>query len=54
MFNVCRFGHKFEEEVANPSDMILFRKMKRETKKDTTGVDKDAMDAVFAEDVCYI
>ncbi|XP_045604272.1 LOW QUALITY PROTEIN: double-strand break repair protein MRE11 [Procambarus clarkii] len=51
MFNVCRFGHKFEDTVANSSDMILFRRMKKEAKKGEMGVDKDAMDAVFNEDV---
>lgn len=54
MFNVCRFGHRFEEDVANPSDIVLFKRMKREVKKDTIGIDKDAMDAVHAEDVTEI
>nr|XP_053643704.1 double-strand break repair protein MRE11-like [Cherax quadricarinatus] len=51
MFNACRFGHRFENEVANPSEMILFRKFKQEKKPADIGIDGDAMDAVFAEDV---
>ncbi|XP_042860565.1 double-strand break repair protein MRE11-like [Penaeus japonicus] len=52
MFNTTRFGHKFTDEVANPNEMILFKKQRKEIKKNDTGIDKDAMDAVFAgEDV---
>ncbi|CAL4135342.1 unnamed protein product [Meganyctiphanes norvegica] len=47
MFNVVRFGHKFAEVVANPEDMILFKKEKKEVKKDELGIDNDAMDAAF-------
>ncbi|KAG7162191.1 double-strand break repair protein MRE11-like [Homarus americanus] len=50
MFNACRFGHRFKDDVANSTDMILFRKKKLE-KKEEIGIDKDAMDAVFNEDV---
>lgn len=55
MFNTTRFGHKFTDEVANPNEMILFKKQRKEIKKNDTGIDKDAMDAVFAgEDVSLV
>lgn len=55
MFNVTRFGHRFEEEVANPTDIVLFRKMRADVKKSEKGadqgVDGETMDALFSEDV---
>lgn len=55
MFNTARFSHKFTEDVANPNEMILFKKERKEKKKNETGIDKEAMDAVFAgEDVSLV
>ena len=52
MFNISRFGHKFAEEVANPNDIILFKKFRKETKReDLGGIDQEAMDAVFDQNV---
>lgn len=54
MFNTTRFGHKFTDDVANPNEMILFKKQRKEIKKNDTSIDKEAMNAVFAgEDVSF-
>lgn len=57
MFNVTRFGHRFEGEVANPADIVLFRKMRVDVKKSDKGTDQgidgETMDALFSEDVSF-
>ncbi|XP_066985311.1 double-strand break repair protein MRE11 isoform X4 [Macrobrachium rosenbergii] len=48
MFNTVRFGHMFEELLANPNDMILFKKeVQQKKKKVESGVDDENMDALF-------
>lgn len=48
MFNAVRFGLQYTDKVANPSDIVLFRKQ-RITGKMTTGgnFDKEALEALF-------
>lgn len=47
MFNYIRFGQQYNNRVANPMDMILFKKQVKRTKQDTKMFDQAAMDYVF-------
>lgn len=52
MFSPIRFGQQYNEQVANPIDMILFKRAARKQKFHVKGVDKEAMDIAFdGEDV---
>ncbi|XP_006821584.2 double-strand break repair protein MRE11-like [Saccoglossus kowalevskii] len=45
-FNICRFGQKFVDRVANPKDIILFHRRKAIEKKDfKSNIDKDELDS---------
>lgn len=47
MFNHIRFGQQYNNRVANPMDMILFKKQVKRTKHDAKPFDQAAMDSVF-------
>lgn len=47
MFNYIRFGQQYNKRVANPMDMILFKKQVKRTKHDAKPFDQAAMDFVF-------
>lgn len=47
MFNSVRFGNTYHGRVANPIDMILFKKNAKRTPTDVMPVDKEAMQQVF-------
>lgn len=47
MFNAVRFGNQYHGRVANPIDMILFKKNAKRTPTDVMPVDKEAMKQVF-------
>ncbi|XP_068243808.1 double-strand break repair protein MRE11 isoform X2 [Palaemon carinicauda] len=49
MFNTVRFGHTFEDLLANPNDMILFKKEVQQKKKAESVVDDEVMNALFEE-----
>jgi hypothetical protein len=48
MFNAVRFGLQYTARVANPSDIVLFRKQR--TGKEKTGgkFDKEALETLFS------
>lgn len=54
MFNAIRFGQQYNAQVANPMDVILFKKKPRRQKFDLKPFDDDAMDGVFDGEVQYI
>lgn len=54
MFNPIRFGQQYNTQVANPMDVILFKKKVRRQKIDLKPFDDDAMDGVFGREVKYI
>jgi double-strand break repair protein MRE11 len=48
MFNAVRFGLQYATKVANPSDIVLFRKQRIMDKvKAESKFDKDALEALF-------
>uniref|UniRef100_A0A2Z5U614 Double-strand break repair protein n=1 Tax=Reticulitermes speratus TaxID=60591 RepID=A0A2Z5U614_9NEOP len=48
MFNAVRFGLQYTDRVANPSDIVLFRKQRVTGKVTTEGnIDKEALEALF-------
>jgi len=48
MFNAVRFGLQYTDRVANPSDIVLFRKQRITGKAKTEGnFDKEALEALF-------
>lgn len=47
MFNSIRYGSTYYGRVANPIDMILFKKQKKSVLPDVLPVDKGALNAVF-------
>lgn len=52
MFNPIRFGHQYTGQVANPSDIIAFKKVTKRSKAEQALFDTDAMKKVFAEVKC--
>jgi hypothetical protein len=47
MFNAVRFGLQYTDRVANPSDIVLFRKQRVTGKVTTEGnIDKEALEAL--------
>lgn len=49
MFNSVRFGNTYYGRVANPIDMILFKKQTKRTAKNVADVDQTAMKQVFGQ-----
>jgi len=48
MFNAVRFGLQYTNRVANPSDVVLFRKQRMTDKvKTESKFDKDTLEALF-------
>jgi double-strand break repair protein MRE11 len=48
MFNAVRFGLQYTTKVANPSDIVLFRKQRIMDKvKAESKFDKDTLEALF-------
>jgi hypothetical protein len=48
MFNAVRFGLQYTDRVANPSDIVLFRKQRIAGKVKTDGkFDKETLEALF-------
>ena len=48
MFNAVRFGLQYTARVANPSDIVLFRKQRSTGKAKTEGnFDKETLEALF-------
>lgn len=47
MFNYIRFGQQYNNRVANPMDMILFKKQVKRTKNEAKPFDQEVMDSVF-------
>ncbi|KDQ71543.1 Double-strand break repair protein MRE11A, partial [Zootermopsis nevadensis] len=48
MFNVVRFGLNYTTKVANPSDIVLFRKQRvAGNVKTESKFDKDTLEALF-------
>ncbi|XP_017487509.1 PREDICTED: double-strand break repair protein MRE11-like [Rhagoletis zephyria] len=43
MFNAIRFGQSYNEQVANPADMILFKKVLKRVKGEYSDGDKEAL-----------
>lgn len=53
-FNPIRFGQQFTDKVANPTDLILLKRERRERKiKPEDPLDHDAMDQVLDNDVSF-
>ncbi|KAJ9585202.1 hypothetical protein L9F63_003005 [Diploptera punctata] len=54
MFNAVRFGNQYADKVANPSDMVIFRKHRINADKDKakaqSDLDKDALQSIFERD----
>lgn len=51
-FNPIRFGQQFGERVANPTEMILLKRERREKKeKSDDPLDRDAMENVLGNEV---
>ncbi|XP_037951716.1 double-strand break repair protein MRE11 [Teleopsis dalmanni] len=49
MFNAIRLGQNFNEQVANPADIITFKKMMKRVKGEAGQCDKEAMKNAFEE-----
>lgn len=49
MFNTIRFGNLYHGRVANPNDMILFKKQAKRGATDVKPLDKAAMQHVFGQ-----
>jgi hypothetical protein len=48
MFNAVRFGLQYTDRVANPSDIVLFRKQRISSKvKTESNFDKDTLEALI-------
>jgi len=48
MFNAVRFGLQYTDRVANPSDIVLFRKQRITGKTKTDGnFDKEILETLF-------
>ncbi|XP_002069265.2 double-strand break repair protein MRE11 [Drosophila willistoni] len=43
MFNTIRFGQEYSSRVANPADIIYFKKLNKHSKAATINLDKEAM-----------
>lgn len=54
MFNYIRFGQQYNNRVANPMDMILFKKQVKRTKNEAKPFDQAAMDHVFEKVIEHI
>lgn len=52
MFNPIRFGQQYKEVVANPSDLILFKKCVKHNKKQQNNLDTKALGEALAQ-VCF-
>ena len=49
MFNAVRFGLQYTDRVANPSDIVLFRKQRISSKvKTESNFDKDTLEALIS------
>lgn len=54
-FNPIRFGQQFGERVANPTEMILLKRERRERKVNSDDpLDRDAMENVLGNEVVSI
>lgn len=49
MFNLVRFGQKFEERIANPQELILMRRRFIEKKEKRDVLDTDEMNRIYQE-----
>ena len=51
MFNAVRFGLQYADKVANPSEIVLFRKQ-RSTNKDKaeSDLDKNSLQSIFTKE----
>lgn len=51
-FNPIRFGQQFGERVANPTEMILLKRERRERRRESDDpLDRDAMENVLGNEV---
>lgn len=51
MFNSIRFGQSYIDVVANPKDILIFRKLKKSSKTEVTNLDKKAFGDVYKKEM---
>lgn len=49
VFNHIRFGQQYQDVVANPKDMILFKKLKKRNRQDPVNFDKGKFNQITAD-----
>jgi len=54
IFNTIRFGQQYNNKVANPTDMLIFKRIKKTTKSDLNPLDQSIMNEAFKKEVIVL